>query len=535
MTASSNEVYEVALIGFGPTGTTIANLLGQAGIRVLVIEQDADIYDQSRAIGFDHEVMRIFQAAGVADDVRPHTAPMRGGHYLGAQGQIIREFIPLEPPYALGWPPNFVFDQPGLEGALRLGVSRHPSVDVRLRHEFETAVDAEGHVALTVRDIEQDEIVMFRAKYVIGCDGARSRVRQLCDIDFEDLGFDEPWLVIDVYVKDPDKFPQLNIQFADPKRPMTFVVGPGNHRRWEMMLMPGETPEQIDQLPRILELLKPFGTPKDFEIRRSATYRFHALVAAEWRQGRFLLAGDAAHQTPPFIGQGMCQGIRDASALSWRLISILRDDVTDAILDSYTIERKPHVVTVTTRTMHLGQEICMLDADKAAERDRRLEAERQSGQQLSTRQELIPGFVAGQIDLAGLTKPEDRVGKLVHQPLVQPPGGVPQRLDDVLGSAFWILFNGANPAADLTDDQSGFWRRINGRIATIYGPDTIAEASGSHPLQDIDGFVTDYFDRADATAVIVRPDRYIYGVAHNLEDLNHLLGDLQDEMIVQPS
>lgn len=532
MTFADEEIYDVAIIGYGPTGATIANLLGLEGLKVLVVEKDAEIYNQPRAIGFDHEVMRIFQAAGVAEDVQPHTGTMTSSNYIGVQGQIIREFHPMDPPYILGWPPGYVFDQPGLEGALREGVKRYSSVDVRLRHEMESFTDQGDKVSFSVRDLSRDVVETFQAKYVVGCDGARSGTRQALGIEFEDLGFDEPWLVIDVYVKDPAQFPQVNLQICDPNRPMTFVVGPHNHRRWEIMLMPGETPEEIDKLPRIYELLAPFAKPEDVEIRRSATYRFHALVAANWRHGRVLLAGDAAHQTPPFIGQGMCQGIRDASALCWRLKSILKDGITDTILDSYTAERKPHVETTTLRTKGLGEEICMLDPVKAAERDKLLEGELKSGQQNTTRQGLIPGLVSGRLDHDGDERSRGLIGKLVCQPIVASVTGEPQLLDDTASRGFWLVLNGAKEEISLTDDQSRFWRRIGGEVMTINPADAAIETC-TRPglnLRDVDGLMTDYLAEVDCDALIVRPDRYIYGIVYSAEDLNRQFADLQDWM-----
>lgn len=535
--AGNREIYDVAIIGYGPTGATIANLLGLEGLKVLVVERDAEIYNQPRAIGFDHEVMRIFQAAGVAEDVLTHTGPMTSSNYIGAQGQVIREFHQIDPPYRLGWPPNYVFDQPGLEGALRAGVERYASVDVRLRHEMETFTDQGDQVTLSVRDLDRDALVDFQAKYVVAGDGARSATRQKLGIVFEDLGFDEPWLVVDVYVKDTQQFPQINLQICDPNRPMTFIVGPNNHRRWEIMLMPGETPEEIDKLPRIYELLAPFGKPEDFEIRRSATYRFHALVAANWRQGRVLLAGDAAHQTPPFIGQGMCQGIRDASALCWRLKSILKDNITDEILDSYTIERKPHVETTTIRTKGLGEEICMLDPVKAAERDRLLEEELKSGKQNTSRQGLIPGLVTGRIDLAGDERSRDRVGKLVCQPIVKTLAENEARLlDDVAGRGFWLVLNGAARQIALNEDQLRFWRRIGGEIITVGASSTAPQDCDGVGLkvQDVDGLMTDFLNEMDCDAVIVRPDRYIYGIAYSANDLTRQITDLQNWLVIDP-
>jgi 3-(3-hydroxy-phenyl)propionate hydroxylase len=535
MTNTSNKIYDVAIIGFGPTGATIANLLGLEGISTVVIERDSEIFDQPRAIGFDHEIMRIFQNAGVAKDVLPATAPMASTHYTGAKGQVIREFHQLPPPHPFGWSPNFTFDQPSLESGLRQGVARHDTIDVYLRHEMERFEELFDCVKLNVRDLDNNELKEFKAKYVVACDGASSPTRQGLDIKFEDLGFDEPWIVIDVYAKNTNRLPQVNQQMCNPERPMTFIVGPNNHRRWEIMMMPGEKPEDIDQIERIYELLEPFGPPEEFEIRRSATYRFHALVAATWRKDRVLLAGDAAHQTPPFIGQGMCQGIRDASAVCWRLKAILKDGISDSILDSYTEERKPHVETTTIRTKGLGKEICMLDPVKAAARDAALEKELKEGNQNVIRQGLIPGLESGALDLLASGKPANDVGTLVRQPRVELPNGQKQLLDDVVGGAFLVIVNAAKEGVSLTQGQQDFWQSIGGKVVSIArSGEKLMNGSGSViAATDLDGLLIDYMEEQDCTAVIVRPDHYIYGVVNSAEDLERQINDLEKFMVPQ--
>ena len=523
-----DQLFDVAIIGYGPTGATIANLLGLEGIKTVVIERDADIFDQPRAIGFDHETMRVFQAAGVTDDIMPATAPMASTHYIGAKGQVIREFHQMPLPHPFGWEPNFTFDQPGLEKGLRDGVERQATVDVFTRHEMESFEEHVDHVSLSVRDLDTNTVKEFNAKYVVACDGASSPTRNALGIIFEDLGFDEPWLVVDVYADNIDELPQVNQQICNPDRPMTFIVGPNNHRRWEIMLMPGETPEEIDQLPRIYELIAEFGKPEQFEIRRSATYRFHALVAATWRKGRVLLAGDAAHQTPPFIGQGMCQGIRDASAVSWRLKSILIDGISDAILDSYTTERKPHVETTTMRTKGLGEEICMLDHEKAAERDTILEQELKDGTQNVFRQGIIPPLEHGSFDFSGISG----VGTLARQPKVTQENGDEGLLDDIAGSNFWIVQNPAKEGVVLSDAQESFWQKISGQVICMNksGASLSTGESGTLNVSDVDGLMIDYFDDQDCAAIIVRPDRYIYGIVKSQEDLDRQIESIQDWM-----
>jgi 3-(3-hydroxy-phenyl)propionate hydroxylase len=203
------------------------------------------------------------------------------------------------------------------------------------------------------------------ADYVIACDGASSEVREQVGIALEDLVFDEPWLVVDVLVNEEalGKLPQTAAQYCDPARPTTFIIGPRNHRRWEIMLLPGEDPQEAQKPERVWQLLSQWLTPDEATLWRAASYRFHALVAREWRRGRVFLAGDAAHQQPPFIGQGMCQGLRDSANLVWKLDHVLHGHSGEALLDSYGEERGDHVRELTTRIKAIGQVIC--------ERDRR--------------------------------------------------------------------------------------------------------------------------------------------------------------------
>jgi 3-(3-hydroxy-phenyl)propionate hydroxylase len=525
--------YEVAIVGYGPVGATVANLLGRSGIKTVVVERQADIFDQPRAIGFDHEIMRIFQSAGLAETVLPATSDLRPTRYLGAQRQVIRRFDRVSEPFPFGWYPNYTFDQPMLEAGLRRGAEALPTVDVFLRHEVHRVAQDETGVVLTVEDLTDNATRSIRADYLVACDGANSPIRQSLGIAFEDLDFNEQWIVIDVYANDVEKLPQTNLQICDPTRPSTYIVGPRNHRRWEMMLMPGETAAEIDRRERIHELLAPWGTPEEFEIRRSAVYRFHARVAAEWRRARILLAGDAAHQTPPFIGQGMCQGIRDAANLCWKLKGVLGGVLTESVLDSYQTERVPHVVTTTNHSKSLGQEICMLDPVKAAERDRRVMAESDGGQKVVSRQALIPGLTSGLIDRAADGSPRGPAGSLVLQPKVRTSDGGECLMDDAVPAAFSIVLAPSVPDPDLSQSDLEFWQRIGGELVRIRDPQSATEGGRARGLADLNGLLTGFFDERDLFALVVRPDRYIYGAAEDAEDLSRLIRDLR-HALAQP-
>ena len=289
-----------------------------------------------------------------------------------------------------------VFTQPPVEAVLRARAAEHPSVTVELGLEAFALTQTAQQVTLQLRS-DDGQVRAVTASYVIACDGASSPIRQLLDLKLEDLGFDEPWMVVDVRVNEASlsKLPQTAAQYCDPARPTTFIVGPGNHRRWEIMLLPDENPLELESETNVWRLLSPWLTPQDGELWRASSYRFHALVAAQWRKGRVFLAGDAAHQQPPFIGQGMCQGIRDVSNLAWKLEAVLAGQADDSLLDTYAEERGRHVHTLTARIKAIGHHICERDPEAARRRDESLLEQGGGTAPTVTRQEIVPPLETG--------------------------------------------------------------------------------------------------------------------------------------------
>src|SRR5262249_46401165 len=304
-------------------GARMGSLVGGRGLRVAVIDAEQGIYDKPRALTFDHEAMRVFQACGLAHRIAEYTAPHRGTHYLGVDGRVIKKFDPLPPPHPLGWSPTITFVQPELERLLREGAAG-AGVDVFLGHLGIGFEQDDGGVTLMVRDVARGEERVLHARALLGCDGANSFVRKQLDIALEDLGFDEWWMVVDTLIRRPVELPPRSIQYCWPSRPATFVPGPGTLRRWEIKVLPGEDPETFGRHDNLVRQIARFADLGCLEIWRSAVYRFHALLAQRWRCGRVFLLGDACHQTPPFLGQGMCAGIRDAANLAWKLALVLQ-------------------------------------------------------------------------------------------------------------------------------------------------------------------------------------------------------------------
>ncbi len=502
--------FAVVIVGFGPAGAIAACWLGQAGVKTLVVEKSRAIWEIPRAIALDHEILRVFQNIGVVDEVLPYTAPFGASEHYGAAGQLIRSIGVVSPPYPLGYLPNMVFTQPAVERILRARAESHPSVTVDLGKEVTGLDQKEQYVSVTIQDEAGREQVV-KARYVIACDGASSTVRRLVKISLDDLGFDEPWLVVDLIVNDDAiaKLPDVCAQYCDPARPYTYIIGPGNHRRWEIMLNSGEDPREMEGEENVWNLLSPWLNPDDGKLWRAGSYRFHALVAHRWRNGRVFLAGDAAHQQPPFIGQGMCQGVRDVTNLCWKLVSVLRGEAADELLDTYQTERSQHVRTLTERIKHIGAAICERDPEAAGARDEALLRQGGGKAPIVTRQEIVPPLQAGFLahehgSAAGTLFPQPRLSRETGTAL----------LDDFAGLR-WCLFWDGRADEDCPD-------------VAQYGIRAVA-LGGTHST-DSDGLAAAWFERHDCRAAIVRPDHYVYGVLRDLSLAEEACRQLQSRL-----
>ena len=485
--------FDVAIVGYGPVGQVAAGLLGQRGLKVYVCDRLPGVYEIPRAIALDHEIMRVFQQLGVVDAIAPHTEPFTNSEYFGVDGQLIRRMTMVAPPYPQGYTPSLVFTQPSVERALRAHVGAMPNVQVALATELRRIAQDAAGVTLEVEQGGARRTV--RAKYAIACDGGASTVRTQLGMALEDLDFDEPWLVVDVLVNEQGlaKLPATSVQYCEPERPCTLVIGPGNHRRWEIALKPGEDPKQVEGDAATWKLLARWLTPADGRLWRQASYRFHALVAAQWRQGRVFLAGDAAHMQPPFLGQGMCQGLRDVANLSWKLGAVLQGQVqgaaAEALLDSYGAERKAHVRELTSRIKAVGAVICERDPVKARQRDARLLADCGGRVQDTPRQDLLPRLDTGLLSAHA----SSARGTLFPQPWLR-AGGQPQRMDAVLGNGWRLVLRGPGRPASVPS-------ALHVRVLSL------AE------MPETEGVLAHWFQRHECAAALVRPDNYVFGVA----------------------
>lgn len=511
--ATDGATYDVAVIGCGPVGALAANLAATAGLSVLVIDRAEGPHLLPRAVHLDHEMMRLFQSVGLDAVLAPAMRETEGHLHIGADHGVIRYMGTAGRPKPFGWANDYFFYQPELEALLRGGLARFDGVALRTGTEltgFEQ--DADG---VTLHLNHGDAADSARARWMIACDGARSMVRKTLGIALDDLHFEEPWLVVDAEVAAPVRFPalsgvpegadlqQLSVMMCDPVRPATIVPGRGNIRRWEFMLLPGEDDAAMTRPEVVADLLAPYLDGVPHRLLRAATYRFHGLIAERWRDGRVFLAGDAAHQTPPFFGQGMCHGMRDVANLVWKLALVVGGRSGARLLDSYQVERDPHVRAVVSAAVEAGRYICELDPVRAAARDAAMRERARTGA-TGTAADLIPPYRDGIVanDTAG-------AGERFVQPRIA--GG--ELLDTVTGSG-WRLIAIDTHAADAARPA----------LAGAAVPVTLVDAA---TIGD-DGTLGGWLQARGARFVLVRPDAYVFGTAATdpavlLERLHHAL------------
>lgn len=468
---------DILVVGLGPTGDVISCLLAQEGLSVIAIDREPDIFPAPRAAVFDHEIMRIFQQVGVAEPVAKVCRVPDRYQFVTAADEVLLDFpiAPLSP--VSGWAENYLLHQPAVERALRDRLAE-TGVEVRLGTSLLGHVQEPGSVMSRLAS-GGDEVTL-RTRYLVACDGGSSLVRESLGIPLFDYQFDEPWLVIDTLVEDDAHLPQRLLQICDPRRPVTYMKMSSNRYRWEFMIKPGEDPAELLKDEALHRLLEPWGGVDKLTIERRAVYRFHGLVATQWRQGRVLLAGDAAHQMPPFAGQGMCAGVRDAVNLAWKLAMTAKGDAADMLLDSYQIEREPHVRAIIETAIAMGRVVCLLDEAAAAGRNA----------------EMLARKAAGTPDIA-LAFPPLTGGMLTDLPaagsLFPQPVSEFGRLDDHLGRGAWLI------GRDLSGTEGG--------ALQLFGLD--------HPaLAPFQSAIRDWLDQQGVEAVLVRPDRHVFGAGH---------------------
>lgn len=510
---NNDHIYEVVQVGYGPVGQVNAALLGLYGHSVAVFERHSGLYALPRAGHVDHEIVRIFQTIDAADGVLEDAFRCANYGWRNQHGESLID-IDWSQEGISGWASDYLFYQPYLESALDAAARSHSKVSINHGWEAVDLKTHEDHVEVTFAKgklnaageyVHSGERQSVRGRYLIGADGANSFTRQSAEIELQDLGFREQWLVTDFRQKRPLSFDFDNGQICDPARPLCLFQLGKTHRRFEFMVLPGEDPVQLASPECVWSLVSKWITPEDAELIRSTVYTFRSAIARHWRSGRILIAGDAAHLMPPFLGQGMCSGVRDVANLAWKLDLVLRGLANDDLLDTYMTERKPHVGAIIEQAVALGKVSCTIDPEAARQRDE--------------------AFFSGQIPppppfpwiTEGILHEAQRMlnGRLGPQALVEFAGS--RGLADNIVGKGWQLICKAGTCSAVNNTTRAAFKALNIHVLEL------DECDG---IRDIDGVYTKYLDDAHADAVLVRPDFYVFGAADEYNSVDDLVAAL---------
>ncbi|TFE36513.1 bifunctional 3-(3-hydroxy-phenyl)propionate/3-hydroxycinnamic acid hydroxylase [Paraburkholderia dipogonis] len=496
---------DIVVVGLGPSGAMLANLLGPRAWSVVAIERDEDVYYAPRAVHFDDEAMRIFQAAGLADEIagtsesfsdmelrlnidRPPVMRTKIGSQDGRYG------------HAGAW----WFHQPTLERHLREGVARYANVTTLYGAAVHSLTEDDHGVTVEVATNDGSSRTV-RCRYLIGCDGGRSFVRKAAGLALDSAKFDEAWVVVDAKTRSGKKDPRLpanHIQVCNRVQPVTYVPMAGPYYEWQFMVTGGKTEREATDPQLVREQLRPFVDLDTVEITRIAYYRFHALWARNWRTRRVILAGDSAHQMPPFLGQGMCSGIRDASSLSWRLNLVLAG-APDGLLSDYETERAGHVRAIIQGAMFLGRLIqtrrlliALLRNNLLFRPANRVPFLNRLIYQTANRKRPLTNGLIG--------RNRRRIaGHLAPQPKVQAYGAKAVPLDDVLGNDFALLFR-----RDAISNLHPAVKRAREQLTLKLVSFDVKALPGS--VLDMEGKLDAWFRQHRIDFVLIRPDRYVF-------------------------
>jgi 3-(3-hydroxy-phenyl)propionate hydroxylase len=497
--------YDVAIVGAGPTGLTLANILGQMGVSTLLIERNAATVREPRAVSIDDETLRTMQGIGLIDQVLADVALDYGSYYFAPNGKKFAAVAPTTREY--GFPRRNAFTQPKLEATLHEGLSRFPTITTLFDTICDSFADEATHVDVVLVDA-QGASTLVSARYLVGCDGARSAIRRAIGSTLGGSTYDQRWLIVDLAATS-ERLRQTRVG-CNPARPFLTLPGPAGIRRYEFMLMPGETDEEASTLAFATRLLADNGPDAAAPIVRRQVYAFHARIVDKWRVGRVFLAGDAAHLSPPFAGQGMNSGIRDAQNLGWKLGAVVRGDLGEGVLDSYGTERAPHAKALIQLAINMGRVMMPRSALQAW----LIEAFFRATKLLPRLQAYFAqmkykpkpfyrdGFLAA--DRFGLAI----TGRMLPQPRVETAGGRTMLLDDLLGRGFALVAYGPNAQATLAGLDMGMaWMRRVALLPSDMNPDP-ASSEGIW-ARDAGQLFETFLSGAHDLVMLVRPDRYI--------------------------
>ncbi len=348
--------FDVIIVGLGPAGGTLANLLAMHEFSILILDREKSFYPLPRAVHFDDEIMRVFQTIGITKEFLKHTIINKGTKFVNSKDKVILDWPRPKKITENGWYPSYRFHQPDLEKKLRKKLKNYKKVSIEQNSEVIKIKNSKNHVDITYVNITNHKEHLVRSKYVIGCDGANSITRKQMKTKMDNLGFTQKWAVVDLILKKKkNNLPDRTIQYSNPKQPATYCRNVGRRRRWEFAIKKNHSDKKVLSENYIWNFLKPWLNKSEAIIERKTIYTFESAIARKWRKGRVFLAGDAAHLMPPFMGQGMCAGIRDASNLAWKIANCIRNKYDETLLNTYQSERSLNVKEYIETTMRMGE------------------------------------------------------------------------------------------------------------------------------------------------------------------------------------
>jgi 3-(3-hydroxy-phenyl)propionate hydroxylase len=503
---------EVLVVGAGPVGLTLANILGLQGVRTLVVDERDTLIDYPRGVGLDDEGLRTFQSIGLVDRILPHTVPNQILRFVDAKRRVLAEMAP--PDARFGWPKRNGFVQPLVDAELLRGLDRFDHVEVRWERPM-TACRQDGD-AVTV-DLG-GEASPVRARYVVGCDGGRSVTRRMMGVSFDGTTSSTRWLVVDV-ANDPLGHPNSEVG-ADPERPYASISIAHGIRRFEFMIHGDESDEQAEDpafLRQMLSRMVPH--PDQVDVIRRRVYTHHSRIAGAFRSGRLLLAGDAAHLMPVWQGQGYNSGIRDAFNLGWKLAAVVRGLADDTLLDTYDIERRKHARAMIDLSTMVGRAISPTNRRVAGLRDVLVRSASivpsLKRYVLEMRFKPMPRYDQGAVVHTDPGRADSPVGTLFIQPRVDTRSRQDVLLDDVLGDWLAVVCWNNNPRKILGDAAFDNWKALGARFFALRPATQLHWEGHDDPdvviVGDRNGGLKAWFDTHQESVLFLRPDRCIAG------------------------
>ena len=500
--------FDVVIIGLGPVGSLLAALLNEEGLKVLGIEKDKEIFQLPRAITINDESLRIMQSAGLEHVYSENSTPVEGAEFINSEHQRIGEALKIKGLITQNaWNPISFFHQPTTDQNIR-NILEDSEIEILLEENLIDIQQKESVVEIETENLITNKKSLFTSNFLVGADGSSSTVRNLLAIEQEDLDYNREWVVVDVKLKEEIAMSQMAAQICDPKRLATYIPAHLPYKRWEFLILDDEDKKEIEKEETIQRLIEPWLKPDQYSILRSAIYKFHAVLAKDFKVQNCFLIGDAAHQTPPFMGEGMNTGFRDASNLAWKLVLALKEkDFVTAVLNSYQTERRPHAQFIVENSVSIGK---LMAAYAAAENPDDVPEELVNKGYASY---IIPNLHEG-LFYGGIADPSMGSGSLFPQFIEIKKNKIIKRKDNLLGSGFAII---SKKEIELSREEEDFYNKLNTKIITIEEDQILQNHWLSSYMQMGETF-------------IVRPDKYIFGCSSDRVSFQELTIDLKNRL-----